>query len=129
MYSRSTKRKVRYQLTPTLLSLARQILLSILSHPLLHPLATLRSMPIHLLLIRQQLLHAIRIRNIGALAHRGTRPHPIFPGLESGEILDADTGPPGGADPSPVRDIGDGAFVADQVFGFGVAEMGVEDAV
>jgi hypothetical protein len=45
------------------------------------------------------------------------------------EIVNVDAGPPSGRNPTPVRNVGDGALVADQVVGLGVTEMFVEDAI
>jgi len=83
----------------------------------------------NLLLIRQQLLHLIRIRNVRPLLHRLALPHPLLPRLQRREILNLDPRPPSRRHPAPVRDIGDSAFAADEVVGSGVREVLVEHAV
>ena len=45
------------------------------------------------------------------------------------ELFNVDTSPARGRDPAPVRDIGDGAFVAHQVVGLSGGQVLVEHAV
>lgn len=105
------------------------MLCSILFHALLDPLLTLIGMLLHSVLVSQELLHPVWIRDIGTLLYRRTCPHPLFPALEMWKRLNVDSCPTTCRNPSPVSDVGNGTFIADQVLGLGISEMLVEDAV
>lgn len=68
-------------------------------------------------------------RHLPPLPHRRPLKHPLLPSLESGKISQLHPRPPAESHPAPVRDVGDRAFVADQVGGGGSCEVRVQDAV
>ena len=98
-------------------------LLGIISLSLLDPLRALLRMPIHRLLVLQQLPHPVRVRHMSALLHPGPRQHPIRPGLQGRELCRLDTRPRTGLHPAPMRDIRDCALVANEIVRLGILEM------
>ena len=84
-------------------------------------------MLLHLLLTH--LLHPMRTRHVPPPLHPRPRQHPLLPRLEMRELVNVDARPSGRRHPAPVRDVGNGASVADQVARRRGGEMFVEDAV
>ena len=87
-------------------------LLSIRSLPLLNPLGALLCMLLRCLLICQQLLDPMRIRDMPSPLNRRSGQHPIIPSFEVRERVDINACPSGSGNPSPMTDIGDCAFVS-----------------
>jgi len=105
------------------------LLLLIPLHPLHDPLPAFRRIFIHLLLIPHDLLHLTRMRHIIALQDRRPLHHPIPPLFHIRKLLNVHASPACGVHPADGRDVGDGAFGADEVGCVGVLEVVVQDAV
>ena len=84
-------------------------------------------MLLHLLLTH--ILHPMRARHVPPPFHPWPRQHPLLPRLQMRELVDIDARPSGRRHPAPVCDVGNGAFVADQIARCGGGEMAVEDTV
>lgn len=89
----------------------------------------MRNLLLRLLAAQHLQLQRMRIWYMATLLHALPRQHLVQPRLEVRELLDVDAGPAGTGDPAPVRDVGDGDVVADQVAGLRLGEVRVKDGV
>ena len=74
-------------------------------------------------------LSMVLIRDMPSFLHRWSSQHAFFPCLESGKIGQFHPSPSAQRDPSPVRNVRNGALVADQILVAGIVEVFVKDPV
>ena len=85
-----------------------------------------------------ELLHHLRILqdlsmmliwNMPSFLQRGSSKHTIFPCLDSGKVGQFNPCPSAQRDPSPMGNVCNGAFIADEVFIAGILEMLIKDSI
>ena len=85
----------------------------------LNPFRGFLRMSLHLLLVRQQLLHLMRRRHMPPFLHSFPPQHPLLPRFQIRELVDFHPCPSSSRHPAPVRNVSNRALVSDQIAGFG----------
>lgn len=104
-------------------------MLGISLHAILDPSPSLGSLLVHFRLVLQKVFDGVRRGHMATFLNTFPRSQALLPRLQIGELIDVHARPAGGRNPPPVRDIGNGDVVANQVARLGSGEMLVQHTI